>query len=77
MIRIIKDGKRPEKKKTIWAFICPECSCQFECEIEDFAKIEKRLNGDKSIYCPCCHYELHTNKDPYLTHEVTVVPFED
>lgn len=73
MIKIIKDGKKPVKTKTIWCFKCPDCNCEFECELEDFKSIEKRIDGDKVIDCPCCEKELHTNKNFYTIYDVHIV----
>ena len=77
MIRITKEGKKPIKTKTIWVFKCPDCGCEFECEVTDFKSIEKRLDGDRVINCPCCEKELHTNKNFYTTHEVRIYPIEE
>ena len=77
MIRIIKDGKKPIKTKTIWQFKCPECGCDFECEIEDFKAMERNgFSCNKIIDCPYCGKELRTNRDFYKTHEVEVVPVD-
>lgn len=69
MIKIIKEGIKPKKMKTIWYFICPECGCEFECDLDDFETLEKKLEGDKSIHCPCCNNELHTNRNKYTIRE--------
>lgn len=76
MIRVVKDGKKPVKTKTIWCFTCPDCGCEFECELEDFKYKEKRPGGDMALQCPCCEKELHTNKNFYTTQEVRVYPAE-
>lgn len=60
MIKIIKQGKKTKKYKTIYIITCPDCECEFECELSDFIKVEKRLDGDRIVRCPCCEKELHT-----------------
>ena len=69
MIKIIKNGVKPKKMKTIWTFKCPVCGCEFECELDDFKTLEKKLEGDKSVNCPCCNTELHTNRNKYTIRE--------
>ena len=59
MIKIIKQGKKPKKYKTIYIITCPDCGCEFECELEDLKLIERTLNGDRVIKCPCCEKELY------------------
>ena len=61
MVKIIKEGRKPKKTKTIYTIICPDCRCEFECELSDFKRIERTLNGGKYIDCPCCGKEIDTN----------------
>lgn len=58
MIKIIKEGKLLKGNKILFRAKCDRCGCEFEFEIEDFTKIERRLNGDYFINCPYCDYEL-------------------
>lgn len=76
MISVVKDGKKLVKTKTIWCFTCPDCDCEFECGLEDFKSIEKRIDGDRVIVCPCCEKELHTDKNFYTTREIRIYPAE-
>ena len=57
MRRIIKEGKKPKKYKTIYKTTCPKCKCIFEFEDEDITG-EKRINGSKSVICPCCNHTI-------------------
>ena len=53
MIKIIKDGKKPKPKRTIYKITCPYCGCIFEFDTSDLT-IEKTPNGKRTIACPCC-----------------------
>lgn len=73
MIKITKIGKNLTKTKIIYTITCPECGCEFECEAEDFTKIEKAINGKRWIKCPCCNKELCLYPDDYTTREEEVI----
>ena len=75
MIKIIKDGKKPIRYKTIYIITCPKCGCEFECEDSDL-NVERRINGKRSINCPCCDEEFvlmsggfYFNQDNYKTRQ--------
>lgn len=72
MIRIIKPGK-VIIKKTICKLTCPHCGCEFEFEVEDFHKIEKKLDGDAWINCPWCHKEIKVKRSELQTREEEIV----
>ena len=57
MRRIIKDGKKPKKYRSIYKTTCPTCKCVFEFEDEDITG-EKTINGSKSVVCPCCGFTI-------------------
>lgn len=69
MVKIIKNGKKPIKTKVIYTIKCSYCDCEFECEAEDFTKVEKAINGKRWIKCPCCDKELCLYPDNYTTRE--------
>lgn len=52
MIKIIKRGLTVRE---IYRGICPRCSCEFECDKEDFGY---RLSGAGYIDCPSCGYTI-------------------
>ena len=72
MVRILKPGKIV-KKKTICKLTCPYCGCEFEFEVEDFHKIEKKLDGDAWINCPWCHKEIKVKRSELETREEEIV----
>lgn len=55
MIKILKQGIKPKKTKTIYTAICELCGCIFEFEDEDI-KGERIPNGNLFINCPNCYY---------------------
>ena len=57
MIKIIKEGKKVKSYKTIYIITCSKCGCEFECEDSDLT-IERKINGKRSINCPCCKKEF-------------------
>lgn len=57
MRRIIKQGKKPKTYRIIYKTTCPNCKCIFEFEGEDITG-EKRINGSKSVICPCCNHTI-------------------
>ena len=59
MIKILKEGVIPKPKRIIYKATCNYCGCEFEFETEDCLFIERRLNGNIVIDCPCC--EKHIN----------------
>lgn len=67
MIKILKPGKKVVVVKNIYKITCPYCSCEFECEAEDFKKAERGINGAKWIDCPCCEKELYLNSNSKYT----------
>lgn len=72
-IKVIKPGIKSVKSRYVYLFVCPACGCIFDCETEDFKKIEKRLDGDATIDCPTCGVELHRITDcSYSRREVVV-----
>lgn len=73
MIKIIKKGKKPIKTKIIYTIKCPYCDCEFECDNEDFTKVEKAINGKRWIKCPCCDKELCLFSDDYTTREEEII----
>lgn len=75
MIKITKEGKLPKKDKILFTAKCSRCNCEFEFEIEDFTKIEKRLNGDYFINCPYCNYEIQ-GKYEYFNPKVIAINME-
>ena len=76
MIVIKKEGKKLKKYKIIYTITCPDCGCEFECELDDFKSIERRIDGDKVIECPWCHKEIHTKdlKDIKTREEEIIEP---
>lgn len=65
MIKITKPGNQPISKDVIYQEICFECGCEFECEIEDFTKIERSPDGYAYINCPCCGKEVRSLRNCY------------
>lgn len=55
MIKIIKEGKKPQKLTPIYTIKCPLCGCVFECETSDFHSLSRGLDGTFTIFCPCCN----------------------
>lgn len=62
MIRIIKDGIKPKKYKTIYSYTCQNCTCEFEFEESDCTEVrrEKCIGGAHTgeINCPFCSEHL-------------------
>lgn len=54
MIKIIKEGKKPEPVEQKYTIICNICGCVFECDISDFESIDKCLYGNGYVRCPTC-----------------------
>ena len=59
MVNIIKQGKKPKPKRTIYKITCPYCGCVFECETEDLLSIERTPGGKRTVKCPCCDMVLN------------------
>ena len=72
MIRIIKQGKKPIKKKIIYSTTCNECGCKFEFEVEDCKAMDRTPNGRVFIVCPCCEKEISKHHHDLDYKEVTV-----
>lgn len=36
MIKVIKQGQKPKQYRTVYFIKCPNCGCEFECELSDF-----------------------------------------
>ena len=71
MIKVIKHGKKPKEKKTIYS-ICCSCGCVFEFEVEDFEMIERSLDGKAKIHCPDCNKEYFKKRNEYTQRTVEV-----
>lgn len=54
MIKILKEGQLPKRTKPIYKITCKHCGCEFECEVNDFYRLERLLFGKAEIYCPTC-----------------------
>lgn len=54
MIKILKEGQKPKLQKMIHKTTCEICNCEFEFTLDECLSIEKRINGDVTIKCPCC-----------------------
>ena len=61
MITVIKPGRKPKFKKTIYKITCKACGCIFECEDSDLA-IEKRIGGRREVNCPTCNCTIDITK---------------
>ena len=72
MIKIIKQGKKPKQTKAIYKTTCSVCGCEFEFELEDCDKLEKSLNGNLYLYCPCCGEAICNKRDSFECREVEV-----
>lgn len=59
MIKIIKNGEKPKKYKTIYKDVCGICNCEFEFELSDCTDVvtEKKIDGKTRAFikCPCCN----------------------
>ena len=54
MIKIIKQGKKPERILRKWTVTCNLCGCVFECDISDFERRDMCLYGNGYVRCPTC-----------------------
>lgn len=74
MIKILKEGKKPIKTKTIFREECYQCGCEFEFEIEDCEYTDNNI--DKRFYsikCPTCNHSIWGNNIYNLEHREEVV----
>lgn len=72
MIKIVKKGKLPKTYKALFRAKCDKCNCEFEFEMEDFTKIERRIDGYYFIACPCCGYEVVGKYNDFNPQQVEV-----
>ena len=61
MKEIIKEGKKPIKKRHVYIMNCPVCGCIFKCEDND---LEPVGNGQScAVQCPCCDEYIKSRRD--------------
>lgn len=70
MIKILKEGIVPKPKRIIYKTTCENCHCEFEFEIEDCLFIEKRMNGNVVVDCPCCNKHVNCKHESLSFKEV-------
>lgn len=63
MVKIIKEGKIPTSYLTIYKTECSRCNCVFEFTLDECTSMERRLDGDVTIECPCCHNSVRINRN--------------
>lgn len=63
MIKILKEGTHPKPKRIIYKTECQYCHCEFEFETEDCLFVEKRMNGNVVVDCPCCNKHVNRKHD--------------
>ena len=72
MIKITKDGKLPTEQKILFNAKCDICGCEFEFGLEDFVKIEKRINGNYTVVCPQCGHEIQAKAEYFNPRIITL-----
>ena len=72
MVKITKEGKLPTEQKILYNAKCDICGCEFEFELEDFAKIEKRINGNYTVVCPQCGHEIQAKAEYFNPRIITL-----
>ena len=63
MIKVLKEGVIPTPKRIIYKATCSYCKCEFEFEADDCLLIEKRLDGNVVVDCPCCKRHVNYKHD--------------
>ena len=70
MIKILKYGVVPKPKRIIYKTTCNYCKCEFEFEANDCLFLERGINGNIVVDCPCCNNHVNCKRESLSFREI-------